>query len=138
MKIRGTASHIHDKYQSLARDANSSGDRVMAENYLQHAEHYLRLINALQNAASGQGVQPATNGAANGHRAPEEATAEAPQPQPAAAQPQPRAPRGRRRTATVAVPASDAEGEDISIEEPKVAVDMEPVAAAEAEEARAS
>ncbi len=48
VKIRGTAAHIYEKYQTLARDANSAGDRVMAENYLQHAEHYLRLINALQ------------------------------------------------------------------------------------------
>ena len=40
IKIRGTALHIAEKYTQLARDASSSGDRVMAENYLQHAEHY--------------------------------------------------------------------------------------------------
>ncbi len=50
VKIRGTASHIAEKYQSLARDAISSGDLVMAENYYQHAEHYLRIIAASQPA----------------------------------------------------------------------------------------
>jgi hypothetical protein len=48
VKIRGTASHIYEKYLQLARDANSSGDRVMAENYLQHAEHYYRIMAAAQ------------------------------------------------------------------------------------------
>ncbi|MBP0573586.1 DUF4167 domain-containing protein, partial [Mycobacterium tuberculosis] len=48
MKIRGTAHHIAEKYVTLARDAQSSGDRVLAENYLQHAEHYYRLIAAAQ------------------------------------------------------------------------------------------
>ena len=44
IKIRGTASHIAEKYLQLARDARSSGDPVAAENYYQHAEHYFRLI----------------------------------------------------------------------------------------------
>jgi Domain of unknown function (DUF4167) len=44
VKIRGTASHIAEKYVTLARDAQTSGDPVAAENYNQHAEHYLRLI----------------------------------------------------------------------------------------------
>lgn len=48
IKIRGTAQHIAEKYAALARDAQSSGDRVMAENYLQHAEHYNRIIAAAQ------------------------------------------------------------------------------------------
>lgn len=48
VKIRGTAQHIFEKYQTLARDAQSSGDRVGAENYLQHAEHYFRLILQFQ------------------------------------------------------------------------------------------
>lgn len=48
VKIRGTAQHVADKYQQLARDAQASGDRVMGENYLQHAEHYLRIIAAAQ------------------------------------------------------------------------------------------
>ena len=48
IKIRGTASHIAEKYVQLARDARSSGDPVAAENYYQHAEHYYRLIAAAQ------------------------------------------------------------------------------------------
>src|SRR3954454_19241008 len=48
VKIRGTAQHIAEKYAQLGRDAQSSGDRVIAENYLQHAEHYYRIIAAAQ------------------------------------------------------------------------------------------
>ncbi len=48
VKIRGNAQVIADKYATLARDALSSGDNVMAENYLQHAEHYNRIIMAAQ------------------------------------------------------------------------------------------
>ncbi|WP_244490795.1 DUF4167 domain-containing protein [Aureimonas frigidaquae] len=48
VKIRGTAQHIAEKYTTLARDATASGDRVMAENYLQHAEHYGRIVAAAQ------------------------------------------------------------------------------------------
>jgi hypothetical protein len=48
IKIRGTASHVYEKYLQLARDANASGDRIMAENYLQHAEHYFRIMAAAQ------------------------------------------------------------------------------------------
>ena len=48
VKIRGSAQQIAEKYMQLARDAQSSGDRVMAENYLQHAEHYNRIIAAAQ------------------------------------------------------------------------------------------
>jgi hypothetical protein len=46
VKIRGTAAHVYEKYLQLARDAGSQGDRVMAENYLQHAEHYYRILMA--------------------------------------------------------------------------------------------
>jgi hypothetical protein len=48
VKIRGSAQQIAEKYATLARDAMSAGDRVMAENYLQHAEHYNRIIAAAQ------------------------------------------------------------------------------------------
>jgi uncharacterized protein DUF4167 len=48
IKIRGTASHVAEKYVQLARDSQSSGDPVAAENYYQHAEHYFRLIAAVQ------------------------------------------------------------------------------------------
>jgi hypothetical protein len=43
---------VHEKYQALARDAQSSGDRVAAENYLQHAEHYYRIIEAINEATA--------------------------------------------------------------------------------------
>lgn len=48
VKIRGTAAHIADKYVQLARDSTSSGDPISAENYLQHAEHYYRIVAAAQ------------------------------------------------------------------------------------------
>jgi hypothetical protein len=51
VKIRGTANTIFERYCQLARDANASGDRIAAENYLQHAEHYYRIMLA-------QGVTP--------------------------------------------------------------------------------
>ena len=48
VKVRGNASHVAEKYLQLARDAQSSGDSVMAENYLQHAEHYFRIVASAQ------------------------------------------------------------------------------------------
>ncbi|MBZ9997786.1 DUF4167 domain-containing protein [Mesorhizobium sp. BH1-1-4] len=57
VKIRGSAQQIAEKYATLARDAHSSGDRVMAENYLQHAEHYNRIIAAAQAQMPIQNVQ---------------------------------------------------------------------------------
>ncbi len=54
VKIRGTAAHIAEKYMSLARDALASGDMVSAESYLQHAEHYNRIIMAAQTQFGGQ------------------------------------------------------------------------------------
>ena len=48
VKVRGNAQTVFERYQQLARDAASSGDRVLAENFLQHAEHYFRLIRAMQ------------------------------------------------------------------------------------------
>jgi hypothetical protein len=48
VKIRGTALHVAEKYVQLARDAQASGDRVAGENYLQHAEHYYRIVAAAQ------------------------------------------------------------------------------------------
>lgn len=44
-RIRGSASQILDRYLALARDAQSAGDTVAAENLFQHAEHYFRVIN---------------------------------------------------------------------------------------------
>ena len=51
IKVRGPAAHIYERYLQLARDATSSGDRVMGENYMQHAEHYFRMLRAMQPAA---------------------------------------------------------------------------------------
>jgi hypothetical protein len=77
VKIRGTAAHVYEKYLQLARDAGSAGDRVTAENYLQHAEHYYRILMAqgpqtqagqpgfVPQGQQGQGQQP--NGNANGN-----------------------------------------------------------------------
>ena len=61
VKIRGTPAHIAEKYLSLARDAQSSGDPVLAENYLQHAEHYSRIIMAYREQLQQPGDM------ANGH-----------------------------------------------------------------------
>lgn len=54
MKIRGTPAHIAEKYITLSRDAQSNGDPVLAENYLQHAEHYNRIILAYRDAQAQQ------------------------------------------------------------------------------------
>jgi Domain of unknown function (DUF4167) len=64
IKIRGTASHVAEKYVQLARDARSSGDPVAAENYYQHAEHYFRLIAAAQEQFRQSQPQPRTDGPA--------------------------------------------------------------------------
>ena len=43
-KVRGTPQQIIDKYKSLAHDSQLSGDRVSAENFQQHSEHYSRIL----------------------------------------------------------------------------------------------
>jgi len=45
IRIRGNAHQVYEKYIQLARDANTAGDRVAAENMYQHAEHYFRIMN---------------------------------------------------------------------------------------------
>jgi hypothetical protein len=55
MRIRGTSQQLFEKYLQLGRDATSSGDRVMAESYFQHAEHYFRILNAMNQAAQQNG-----------------------------------------------------------------------------------
>jgi hypothetical protein len=60
VRIRGNAFQVHEKYLGLARDAAGAGDRVSAENYYQHAEHYFRIYSAdmeeraLRHAGNGQ------------------------------------------------------------------------------------
>jgi hypothetical protein len=58
LRIRGTAQQLFEKYLQLGRDATGSGDRVMAESYFQYAEHYFRIVNAI-NQASQQNPQHA-------------------------------------------------------------------------------
>lgn len=62
VKLRGTPSHIAEKYMSLARDALSSGDPVLAENYMQHAEHYNRIIMSFREQQLSQGGDPFAGG----------------------------------------------------------------------------
>jgi hypothetical protein len=62
VKIRGTPAHIAEKYIALARDAQSSGDPVLAENYLQHAEHYSRIIMAYREQLNQPGDMMNGNG----------------------------------------------------------------------------
>ncbi len=71
-KVRGTPQQIIDKYQALARDYQLSGDRVTAENFLQHAEHYVRILVAAQEAqaerqAQQQASQPQQQNNGGGH-----------------------------------------------------------------------
>lgn len=57
VRLRGTAQQLFEKYLQLGRDATSAGDRVSAEGYFQHAEHYFRILGAM-NAAQQQQAQP--------------------------------------------------------------------------------
>lgn len=59
LRVRGTSQQLFEKYLQLGRDATSAGDRVMAESYFQHAEHYFRILNAMNQAAQAQGGQQA-------------------------------------------------------------------------------
>ncbi len=62
VRVRGNAWQVYEKYQTLARDAASASDRVAAENYQQHAEHYYRIIEAINEAtAAEQRQQPSAS-----------------------------------------------------------------------------
>ena len=63
MKVRGSASQVLEKYLALARDATAAGDRIAAENYFQHAEHYYRILSANQAAQAAQRQQNGQPGA---------------------------------------------------------------------------
>jgi hypothetical protein len=99
IKIRGTASHIAEKYLQLARDARSSSDPVAAENYYQHAEHYFRLIATAQEQFRQNQPQPvridsdpredADEGDGDGFASFGAEPGFAPQPQPREPRPQP-------------------------------------------------
>ncbi len=62
VRIRGTAHQVCEKYLTLAKDATSVGDIVLAESYLQHAEHYQRIINSWGEEFQGQGFQQRQQG----------------------------------------------------------------------------
>lgn len=62
VRLRGTSQQLFEKYLQLGRDATSAGDRVMAESYFQHAEHYFRILNAMQQAQAPQHGQGQPNG----------------------------------------------------------------------------
>lgn len=71
VKVRGTPQQVQEKYLALARDAQSSGDRVQAEAYFQHAEHYLRIMTDDEDRERGGRDQHAGDG--NGHADEEQA-----------------------------------------------------------------
>src|SRR5438270_11655350 len=64
VKIRGNAYQVFERYIAMAREAQTSGDRVAAENLYQHAEHYFRIMNA-QGEGQGQGQPRPTTPADN-------------------------------------------------------------------------
>jgi hypothetical protein len=80
IKIRGSASHVYEKYLQMARDANAAGDRVAAENYLQHAEHYWRILAVSQPQQQGYQPQPhsANGGSVSGNGRDQAANGSAP------------------------------------------------------------
>jgi hypothetical protein len=57
VKIRGSAHQIFERYLALAREATTSDDRIAAENFYQHAEHYFRIGNA-RREGNQQGTPP--------------------------------------------------------------------------------
>jgi hypothetical protein len=67
LRIRGTSQQLFEKYLQLGRDATGSGDRVMAESYFQYAEHYFRILNAMNQAAQQNG-QPQQQGPQQGNQ----------------------------------------------------------------------
>jgi Domain of unknown function (DUF4167) len=62
MRVRGNAYQVMEKYLAMARDASAAGDRIAMENYLQHAEHYYRMLNANGEANRGRQMRPDGNG----------------------------------------------------------------------------
>ena len=69
VRIRGNAHQIYEKYQQLARDAQASGDRIGAENLMQHGEHYYRMANVA--GANGADPRRSQQPPTNGHAVPE-------------------------------------------------------------------
>ncbi len=90
VKLRGTASQVFDKYLALARDASSSGDRIAAENFYQHAEHYYRLHSAF----NAERKQRSDNERQDGDDQRDDADADGEEEQDETAQPETKAKRG--------------------------------------------
>ena len=67
-KVRGTPQQIIDKYISLAHDSQLSGDRVSAENFQQHAEHYSRILFEAQKELIDKQVEPFSSASFNTNR----------------------------------------------------------------------
>lgn len=95
-RVRGSASQVFEKYLALARDAQSAGDRIGAENFFQHAEHYYRILNVnsqsdrdrVQGNGSGQGGVRVEQNTGHDGGNPVDSAVTQPQPQPMS-QPQP-------------------------------------------------
>jgi hypothetical protein len=90
-KVRGTANQVYDKYLAMARDAQLSGDRVSAENYFQHAEHYFRIMvtngQMRPRPTEGQGDEAEDSGTSEGEAVSQPATSQPATSQPAVSQP---------------------------------------------------
>ena len=77
-RIRGNAHQVYEKYLGLARDAISAGNRVAAETYHQHAEHYFRIVNSSTDPQpNGQGREPRQDANGQGNNAAGQNKAEA-------------------------------------------------------------
>ena len=125
IRIRGNAWQVHEKYLALARDANITGDRIAAENFFQHAEHYYRIFNAKEDQDGARG----SNGQGRGGRrrrggGQEEDLAAASQPEVLVKQPD--APGGEAQVESVGEAKGEAQVErtdvppaDISVEKPE-------------------
>jgi hypothetical protein len=93
VKIRGNAYQVFERYVALAREAATSGDRIAAENYYQHAEHYFRVMNANGDGhGNQQASRPMTPADTDMGMDPEFDNEQPEQPNDAAAQPQPQPP----------------------------------------------
>ncbi len=94
LRVRGTSQQLFEKYLQLGRDATSSGDRVMAESYFQHAEHYFRILNAMNQAAQ---ANPGVNGGQAGGQQQQQHGGRRQQYEPQGEQPQSNEQRGQER-----------------------------------------
>lgn len=121
-KVRGTPQQIIEKYQGLTRDAQLSGDRVAAENFQQHAEHYLRLLNeAMREQAERQSAEAQRRQNQNTHQQ-NDGQQQGPEPQrDAPAPPDPAQQEQPRAAAPVEVIEDSAETNSTLVETPESA-----------------